>query len=152
MTDSDDGRWWLEFVPEGRRGHKYFWDLRTDQIAVADESGKTPDQTADGPLYLDRSRPIMFDGDCARIPLFRPDGRKTTTPCGVIAAWSVAERFKMRIEGTGDGINAIDRERLERMAGVRNLTDQDLQQVIAAGGIWALLPWRPGETTADVND
>jgi hypothetical protein len=152
VRDSDDGRWWLEFVPEGRQGHKYFWDLKTNQIAVADESGDTPDKTGDGPLYLDRSRTITFDGDCARIPLFRPGGAKTTTPCGVIAAWAVAERFNMRIVGVGEGINAIDRGYLERMSGIRSLTDKDLQQIIAAGGIRAFLPWWPGETDAHVED
>jgi hypothetical protein len=44
------------------------------------------------------------------------------------------------------------REDLIRKSGVQDLTDQDLQQIVAAGGIWAFLPWRPGETDASVED
>lgn len=41
---------------------------------------------------------------------------------------------------------------LRRNSGIDTLTDQDLQQIMAAGGIWAFLPWKPGETTAHVDD
>jgi hypothetical protein len=44
------------------------------------------------------------------------------------------------------------RDDLLRNSGVGALTNQDLEQIVAAGGIRAFLPWHLGETDTDVND
>lgn len=54
------------------RGHRYFTDAETKRVAVADDSGRTPDQTDDGVLWLDTSRPIKLGLEGADIPLLRP--------------------------------------------------------------------------------
>lgn len=102
---SDNKNWMLEFVPE-RGGHGYFVELASFgepggvRIGVADESGSCPDDTVDGPLFLDRSRLITSDGKRTfLIPLKTPDGKETATFAHKEEATRVAERFKMRIEG-----------------------------------------------------
>jgi hypothetical protein len=40
---------------------------------------------------------------------------------------------------------------LLRDSGVESLTDQDLERIVAAGGIKAFLPWRSGETSDRMN-
>lgn len=101
------GQWILELHPS-RQGHRYFFDFASDQdsatlplkhrIAIADASGRFPDETDDGVLYLDRRRPIRFNEvDLAIIPLLYQDGRETSTIATKEEAHEVAIRFKMRI-------------------------------------------------------
>ena len=64
-----------------------------------------------------------------------------------------AERLREEARAREARIEAEGRRRdLLRNSGVAALTDQDLEQIIAAGGIWAFLPWRPGETDDHVDD
>jgi hypothetical protein len=107
---SADYRWELEFKP-GWDGHAYFWDMRSQPVAgwryhlaIADQSGSNPEETDDGILYVDFSRPIREDKDGWStgadylIPLVYPDGRKTWTIVARKEACLVAERFKMEIQ------------------------------------------------------
>lgn len=76
--------WILYFMAP--HGHRYFYCRRTFDIAVADESGEGPEDTDDGRLYLDTSRPIVNDPEsqsCWYIPLKRGEF-ETKTP----ATWS----------------------------------------------------------------
>lgn len=102
-------RWQLEYKP-GWEGHAYFWDTRSQPVAgwryhlaIADQSGSNPEETADGILYVDFSRPIREDEGWVGstpylIPLVYPDGRKTETVVDKKEACLVAERFKMEIK------------------------------------------------------
>jgi hypothetical protein len=108
-----NNRWLLELGFRG--GHNYFWDLasspdmttpaRKFRIAIADQSGPTPDQTDDGILYLDRTRPIQQSEPTewghgpftATIPLVSPKGERTTTITDIQEAKAVAERFHLQI-------------------------------------------------------
>lgn len=94
LTLKVDHKYFTEFGPEGRTG----------RIGVADDSGKTPDDTDDGPLYLDRERPILISSDNnVRIPLRDADGKETATPGSFREALCVAERFKMEIRAVFGG-------------------------------------------------
>lgn len=42
-----------------RNGHKY-WDAKDGRVYVSDDSGSTPDDTEDGPCWLDFSRPLKL--------------------------------------------------------------------------------------------
>jgi hypothetical protein len=59
-----------------RAGHRWFIDNATGRIAIADQSGDTPDRTDDGILYLDTTRDV---GE-STIPLVHPTGEPTRTP------------------------------------------------------------------------
>lgn len=66
--------------------HNYFRDRKTGYIAIADDSGKYPDETDDGILYVDFTRklkvshkPTYRRGWCYAIPLITPDGKKCQT-------------------------------------------------------------------------
>lgn len=64
-------------------GHRYFIDRTNGRIAVADESGRTPDQTDDGVLYADFTR-----HDHATVGLLGPNGRRCSSPAPAIElAW-----------------------------------------------------------------
>lgn len=60
---------WELIVRCPRRGHKFFRHLPSGRIAVADYSGYTPDQTEDGVLWLDHSRPVTAYLDAVRVPV-----------------------------------------------------------------------------------
>lgn len=70
---SDSNHWMLE-LGLGHDAHRFFFDWGSGpdreaiphlkwRVAIADTSGKFPDTTDDGILYLDRRRPISLDGD-----------------------------------------------------------------------------------------
>jgi hypothetical protein len=46
-------------------GHRLFTRPGSDAVAVADNSGATPDQTEDGILYLDLTAPLLVDEHCS---------------------------------------------------------------------------------------
>lgn len=78
------------------RSHRYF---RHDdgRIAVADDSGRTPDTTDDGILWVDTTRPISIDGAAVGIPLVRPNGDECSTTELRANAMRVALALKMRV-------------------------------------------------------
>lgn len=59
-------RVYWKFLFQAPRGHKYFRDMVSGRIAVADDSGTTPDTTEDGILWLDNSRDIVAGEDAGR--------------------------------------------------------------------------------------
>lgn len=80
------------------RGHRYFWHVPDGKIAVADDSGSTPDKTNDGVLWLDTERPIRVTTSSADIPLIvASDGRKSYTGETVNGALEVALKFNMHV-------------------------------------------------------
>lgn len=46
--------------PGGGDYHRYFRDVDSGAVAIADNSGQTPDDTDDGPLWIDRNRPVRI--------------------------------------------------------------------------------------------
>jgi hypothetical protein len=63
-------------------GHSLFLEISTGRIAIADNSGNTPDKTEDGVLYID-NRKSVFAITCGKrvsyvIPLLTSDNRSTT--------------------------------------------------------------------------
>lgn len=88
-----------------RDGHRFFKRLADEvdeRLWVADQSGADPDETDDGPLYVDTGRPICVwsgaDGsDKYRIPLKNIGGAKSETPCDEDEARWVASHLKMNI-------------------------------------------------------
>ena len=82
--------WALYFMAP--QGHRYFYCRNTYDLAVADDSGETPDKTEDGVLYLDTDRPIVNDPEDGvwYIPLKRGPDDLTTTPAGWMEVVMVA--------------------------------------------------------------
>lgn len=79
-------------------GHRYFRDEATFAIAIADRSGRYPDQTDDGVLWLDTRKDIVIDKmRHIFIPLRTPNGSEVTTPASVLEALEVARHFGMNI-------------------------------------------------------
>ena len=98
--------------PREMQGHKFFLG-KTGRIAIADWSGDTPEQTDDGVLWLDPSRPMRFylrRGELlVTIPLVRDDGRETSTCSDVLTA-EFAHRFgRMQVEIEGLELRTLAR-------------------------------------------
>jgi hypothetical protein len=112
-------RWGPPFEPDST-GHRYFEDLLATpprevpwrlwhvpplehRVGVADQSGETPDQTDDGVLYLDVSRPVV--GPVGQgyylVPLLTPGGRETSTPATRKEAFAVTARYNMALDEEG---------------------------------------------------
>jgi hypothetical protein len=98
-------RW--ELVLEVMGQHRYFYDRETGpdtscepklrhRVAVADQSGRTPDKTLEGVLYLDRSRPVASTYHQTYAPLVYPDGRETRTPVSSAEARHLKSTFGMQ--------------------------------------------------------
>ena len=93
-------------------GHRYFLDLHNGQVGVADESGKLPEDTDDGIVYLDRTRAIVLAEESWRVPLTRR-GDPIQTPATWHEAVAVAHMFRMRVEA--DGVELPIVEALDRL-------------------------------------
>ena len=99
-------------------------------------------------------------GWCERKPTVERDGKRycwqhDPVRLRELSAKRLAQHKEMEAEIEARFLRDEDQRRrneLLRLSGVRDLTNQDLEQIIAAGGIWAFLPWRPRETDGRVND
>ena len=99
-------------------GHRYFRDRR-NRVAIADDSGATPDDTDDGVLYLDRDRPVVIGQSCS-IPLVGD----FSTPASANEAISVAALFGMKIR-TGEATFRVDPATIEFDAKPDDARDDD---------------------------
>lgn len=95
---SVDSRWALEIACDG---HRYFWDERYAKIAVADESGDLPPDTADGVMHLDTGSPIVMEDGQWYIPLtgYRDaESYSSKTPASWFEVIAVAHRWRMTVK------------------------------------------------------
>lgn len=77
-----------------------------DGIAIADNSGETPDRTEDGVLYLDRSRPLRIDDYSGAqtgcwLPLRYPNGQLTSTVVDSRTVAILAGKYDWDVEIAG---------------------------------------------------
>lgn len=95
-----------------RGGHKYFRDEVTKMIALADDSGSTPDRTEDGVLWLDFQRCVCIKTGADHTtwitipvlhePRYGGPVRKSATPASTKEAVEVCARFGMRLALEGE--------------------------------------------------
>lgn len=95
-----------------RGGHKYFRDELTKMIALADDSGSTPDRTEDGVLWLDFKRCVCIKTDASHTtwvtipvlhePRYGGAVRNSCTPASTKEAVEVCARFGMRLALEGE--------------------------------------------------
>lgn len=72
MNTTTTPAWTYLVRPSGGDGHRFFRRVSDGRISVADNSGSTPDQTEDGPLFLDRNRKAEVDTMGGRILVVLP--------------------------------------------------------------------------------
>ncbi len=81
------------------KDHSYWLDRNTGLISLKDESGDFPDQTDDGVLWLDTTRPLATFGEGKRayvsIPLIDGDGNKTSALTTILKGLRLANRFHL---------------------------------------------------------
>ena len=62
---------WAETIRLCRGGHRVFIERVTRRVAVADNSGRTPEETEDGTLWVDTDKPLEYtplESSIIRIP------------------------------------------------------------------------------------
>jgi hypothetical protein len=89
-------------------GHRLFGTNTNDGFAyaIADDSGKTPDQTEDGVLWLDSSRCLIVDKDESfdpprehlAIPVIDDNGKRSRTPSDMSTLLHLANMLGWQIE------------------------------------------------------
>jgi len=124
-------KWKKLFKAKG--GHKYFRDEITGMIAVADDSGSTPDQTEDGVLWLDYKRCVCIATDkngrtWITIPVLKESRyggpvTQSCTPASAHEAVEVCARFNMRLVLDGDRFVLV-REKVADQGGDDHGADQ----------------------------
>lgn len=85
-------------------GHRYFRDESSLRIAVADDSGSTPDRTEDGILWLDMDRAIRLSSMISgSIPVKSENELRPASYTGeyVKDCLRVARTFGMAVEFNG---------------------------------------------------
>jgi hypothetical protein len=88
------------FLFRAPRGHQFFREENTGLVAIADDSGNTPDQTDDGILYLDESRPIEANRHGFLVPLcYR--GKRSHTPASATEVKLICESFGLTLSVDG---------------------------------------------------
>jgi hypothetical protein len=70
----DSQRWELKLTVKG--GHRYFLDRTSKRIAVADDSGRYPDETDDRELYLNPAQAIFIRNGTGVIPVLNRYGEE----------------------------------------------------------------------------
>jgi hypothetical protein len=98
-----------------RGGHKYFRDEISKRIALADNSGSTPDRTEDGVLWLDFSRCATIATDTHHntyitIPLLRENGDKSATGASTKEVIEVCAKLGMKLALQGERYVMIQAE------------------------------------------
>jgi hypothetical protein len=83
-------------------GHKLYQDTETGDYAIADNSGRHPDETDDGILWLTMNQKLELDmGQQGRpwvsVKLTDDDGRKSMTGTNLDGALFLADKFKWTV-------------------------------------------------------
>lgn len=82
---------WVKLGQPTGKGHKRFFiwygpDEHYGDIALADLSGATPDQTEDGTLWIDHNRKVKVDKDYVSMPVYRDGADAEDLSTGVTFA------------------------------------------------------------------
>jgi hypothetical protein len=95
--------------------HRLFTTGDASRVAIADNSGRTPDDTDDGVLWLDFERFLIADGTHLAIPLVDDAGKTSRTGTDLATMLLLATRYGWTID-TGDakyGVCKFERIMLE---------------------------------------
>lgn len=85
------------------KGHRLFLSELSHRVAVADNSGASPEQTEDGVLWFDPTRPIdVGKNDCA-VPLLDDAGRKSHTATGHLGAARLVQMLRALYKDSDPG-------------------------------------------------
>jgi hypothetical protein len=95
---------WTKICKLEPKGHKLFREdngFRAPELcryAIADDSGNTPDETCDGPLFLDFSKPLRLSGNAntalaVNLPVLDHRGESSWVATGVTGGCALLQRF-----------------------------------------------------------
>jgi len=75
--------------------HKFFYELSTGRIAIADDSGSTPETTDHGILFIDPRRPVAIGKYCSYGLLNEDNADAGSTVCSEEEAAFVSELLEL---------------------------------------------------------
>jgi hypothetical protein len=113
-----------------KNGHRIFWDKKTSQYAIADNSGHTPDRTDDGILFIDTNRiterGLTLDREgSVTVPLLKETGDQVYTavrPAGAARLLQILE------------ISTLE-DTLQKLAVIANQLKEITQQLMDQKGL-----------------
>jgi hypothetical protein len=80
-------------------GHRLFFTSEPNLVAIADNSGRTPEMTADGILWVNFDDTIKVSGHNAFIPVIEEGtGREFSTPTDFDTVFLLSQDYMMNIE------------------------------------------------------
>ena len=79
-------------------GHRLFPTTSCQYVAIADDSGREPQDCEDGILWLDRDRSLIVNGSHIAIPVIDEGGEQSRTPSDVATILYLACEFNWSIE------------------------------------------------------
>lgn len=88
----------FEFICTVKDGHRFFLDTDSYRVAIADNSGRMPQDCDKGPLYIDPSRPIAIRDFSISLPVLDAAGEEWGTPISIAEAVFVSETFELGLE------------------------------------------------------
>ena len=89
-------------------GHKFFTHVPSGRIGVADNSGRTPDQTEDGILWLNKNRPVQVGlEDCTFSVTKESDGGTYKVLDPLVAGLQACEDLSLEIAVSGPMRRAV---------------------------------------------
>lgn len=93
-----------KIVYKQNKGHRLFADSGSGRLAIADDSGRYPDTTDDGTLWVDTGRDMTIDDGHLILPLIVDrTGEGSATLIGYGLAACITKLTAMRITMTIDG-------------------------------------------------
>jgi len=101
MPATNDGYTWV-LVKSVPGGHKFYRNEANGRMAIADRSGRYPNQTDDGVLYVDKNRPISISHDgYVCLPILNEAEQEYHTVIDIDQAVWLAREHHHRVVVTG---------------------------------------------------
>jgi hypothetical protein len=85
-------------------GHRLFARPDSTAIYIADRSGKTPDLTDDGLLWLDQTRPLKIDGGHCVVPVVAESSSSYVVPVEAVDLLILSDRYRWPIACERNGV------------------------------------------------
>ena len=101
LTSKQRWRWLYRF---GKGEHSLWENIETNQISLCDYSGERPDETDDGPLYIQFDEPLELGtgfSSVARIGVVDGKGHETSVHASMNAVIKLSEEYDMKIMHKG---------------------------------------------------
>jgi len=82
-------------------GHRMFFTEDPRRVAIVDNSGRTPELSDDGVLWINFDEPVAICGRNCFIPIIDNEGRKYSTPTDFDTTFLLSQEYGMNLNLRG---------------------------------------------------